>query len=157
MSAPLEEEPRFRRARRDDLPHIVAMIADDGLGRGRETPTLPLDPRYERAFDAIEADVNQVALVAEMEGALVAYLQITLIPGLSRGGAWRGQLESVRVASSRRGRGIGTRLTEHAIGICRERGCALVQLTTDVERADARRFYEALGFTASHHGMKRPL
>jgi len=157
MSVPLEPEPRFRPAIGEDLPRIVALIADDGLGRRREIPSLPLDPRYERAFDAIEADANQIALVAERGGALVGYLQITLIPGLSRGGAWRGQLESVRVASSCRGRGIGTRLTERAIEICRDRGCALVQLTTDVERIDARRFYESLGFTASHHGMKLSL
>ena len=148
---------RFRRATAADLPDIVALIADDGLGRGRERPTLPLDTAYIDAFDAIEADPNQIPLVAERDGELVGYLQISLIPGISRGGAWRGQLESIRIASELRGRGLGTRFVEHAIGLCRERGCGLVQLTTDVTRADARRFYDRLGFEASHHGMKRAL
>lgn len=148
---------RFREAAREDLPRIVALIADDGLGRGRERLALPLDPAYERAFDAIATDPNQIALVAEREDEVIGYLQITLIPGLSRGGAWRGQLESVRVASDHRGGGVGSRFTEHAIGLCRARGCALVQLTTDVTRTDALRFYERLGFVASHRGMKLAL
>ena len=147
----------FRRTNRSDLPAIVALLADDSLGRNREDPRLPLDPRYTDAFSAIEADPNQLLGVADREGQIVACLQLTFIPGLSRRGLWRGQIESVRVASGTRGEGLGERMLQWAIGICRERGCGLVQLTTDKSRSDARRFYEKLGFEASHDGMKLAL
>ena len=96
-------------------------------------------------------------LLAELKGELVGYLQITFIPGLSRKGAWRGQIESVRVATRLRGKGIGGAMLEHAIGLCRERGCRLVQLTSDKTRAEAHRFYGRLGFVASHDGFKLTL
>jgi GNAT superfamily N-acetyltransferase len=144
----------FRRATASDLPAIVAMLADDGLGRGREDASLPLAPPYLDAFAAIEADSNQILAVAEADGAVVGTLQLTFIPGLSHKGAWRGQVESVRVASSRRGTGLGQAMLEWALDECRARGCRMVQLTTDKSRADAHRFYERLGFKASHEGFK---
>lgn len=147
----------LRAAQAADLPAIIALIADDGLGRGRDDPSLPLDAAYLNAYDAMAADGNQAMLVGELGGEVVAYLQITFIPGLSRKGSWRGQIESVRVASRLRGLGIGRQILEHAIELCRARGCSLVQLTSDKTRAEAHRFYGRLGFVASHDGFKRTL
>jgi ribosomal protein S18 acetylase RimI-like enzyme len=148
---------QFRPATLDDLPAIIHMLADDELGRSREDARTPLDPRYLAAFAAIERDPNQLLAVAEQGGRVVGCLQLSFIPGLSRLGMWRGQIESVRVASSERGGGIGRTMLEWAIDQCRARGCGLVQLTTDKARAEARAFYEGLGFEASHEGMKRKL
>ena len=147
----------FRRAAAADLEDIVALLADDELGRRREDPDPPLNPRYIDAFAAIDADRNQFLAVVEEGGEIVGCLQLSFIPGLSRLGLWRGQIESVRIASSRRGGGLGKRMFEWAIDECRKRGCEIVQLTTDKSRADARRFYEQLGFVASHEGMKLAL
>jgi GNAT superfamily N-acetyltransferase len=144
----------FRRATVADLPAIVTMLADDGLGRGREDASLPLAQGYTDAFAAIEADPNQMLAVAEADGVVVGTLQLTFLPGLSHKGAWRGQVESVRVAGSRRGTGLGQAMMEWAVAQCRARGCRMVQLTTDKSRADAHRFYERLGFKASHEGFK---
>jgi ribosomal protein S18 acetylase RimI-like enzyme len=147
----------FRRASAADLEDIVALLADDELGRKREDPDPPLNPRYIDAFAAIDADRNQFLVVVEEGGQIVGCLQLSFIPGLSRLGLWRGQIESVRIASTRRGGGLGKRLFEWAIEECRKRGCEIVQLTTDKSRTDARRFYEGLGFVASHEGMKLTL
>ena len=144
----------FRPALESDLPRIVAMLADDELGRGREDPSIPLNSRYVDAFAAIEKDPNQVLVVVDGPDGLVGCLQLTFIPGLSRRGMWRGQIESVRIASGHRGQGIGRMMIEWATEECRKRGCELVQLTTDKSRADACQFYESLGFKASHEGMK---
>ncbi len=146
--------PVFRRAGATDLPAIVALLADDVLGAGRETPG---DPAYAAAFAAIVADANQLLAVADQDGRIVGCLQISFVPGLSRRGMWRGQIESVRIAADQRGSGLGRRMFEWAIAQCRERGCGLVQLTTDKARPQARRFYESLGFNASHEGMKLAL
>lgn len=147
----------FRRAREADLPAIIALLADDGLGAGREDASLPLAQGYRDAFAAIAADPNQFLAVAEADGVVVGTLQLSFIPGLSHKGAWRGQIESVRVASGQRGAGLGRRMFDWAIATCRARGCRLVQLTTDKSRADAHRFYAGLGFTASHEGFKLKL
>ncbi|HWU88752.1 MAG TPA: GNAT family N-acetyltransferase [Kofleriaceae bacterium] len=147
----------IRPATSEDLPSIVGMLADDDLGRTREDARTPLDPRYLAAFAAIERDPNQQIVVAEQDGRVVGVLQLTLIPGLSRLGMLRGQIEGVRVASSERGGGVGRIMLEWAIGECRARGCGLVQLTTDKRRAAAHSFYEGLGFEATHEGMKRAL
>ncbi len=147
----------FRRAGPDDLPTMIAMIADDQTGGSREDPRLPLDTRYLEAFAAIERDPNQVLAVAEQHGAVVGCLQVTFIPGISQRGACRAQIESVRVARSNRRAGIGTAMFEWAITECRERGCSLVQLYSDKSRADAHRFFERLGFKVSHEGMKLAL
>ena len=147
----------FRRARAADLPAIVAMLADDDLGAGREDASVPLNPRYLAAFEAIEQDSNQFLAVVEQDSQLAGCLQLSFIPGLSRRGMRRGQIESVRIASAFRGAGLGHAMFEWAIEQCRIQGCELVQLTTDRARPDARRFYESLGFKASHDGMKLSL
>lgn len=147
----------YRRAQRADLPKIVAMLADDDLGQQREDSSMPPNPRYVAAFEAISRDPNQYLAVVESAGNVVGCMQLTFIPGLSRLGMLRGQIESVRICSSMRGAGMGRAMFEWAIDYCRAQGCEIVQLTTDKQRPDARRFYEALGFTATHDGMKLPL
>ena len=151
------EEIRFRQAVITDLPAIIGLLADDDLGRQREQIGPPPSPNYEMAFYAIEKDSNQMLAVAERNGEVVGCLQLTFIPGLSRVGLWRGQIESVRVASKLRGSGLGRKLFEWAIEACQKRGCGLVQLTTDKSRPNALRFYQSLGFMASHEGMKLDL
>ena len=148
---------RFRQAQREDVPAIVRLLADDALGSGREKFAEPLPQAYWDAFDAIAARPDNLLIVAEIDGAVVGCLQLTLIPGLTRLGTWRGLIEGVRVDSRRRGQRLGERLLRHAIDQARARGCRLVQLTTDRTRGDAHRFYEGLGFVASHLGMKLAL
>ena len=147
----------FRRAAREDLPRIVALIAEDQIGQTREDASMPLGDAYVEAFAAIERDENQLLAVAQLDGAAIGCLQITFIPGISRKGMWRGNIESVRVARELRGQGIGRAFFDWAIARCRERGCGLVQLTMDKRRNDASRFYQSLGFTPSHEGMKLSL
>ncbi len=147
----------FRRARVSDLPAIIALLADDELGRAREDVSLPLNPAYPAAFNAIDADPNQLLAVVSEDERVVGTLQISFIPGLSRQGALRGQIEGVRIAADRRGSGLGHRVFDWAIEACRSRGYVLVQLTTDAGRPEAHRFYENHGFVASHLGYKKPL
>jgi GNAT superfamily N-acetyltransferase len=144
----------MRAATAADLPAILRLLADDPLGKARETA---VEAPYRAAFDAIAADPNQAMIVAEADGAVVGCFQLSFLPGLSRRGAWRAQIESVRIDSSLRGRGAGQAMMEWAIARARDRGCALVQLTTDKRRGDAHRFYARLGFVASHEGMKLTL
>lgn len=151
MSDPI---PTIRRATRDDVDPIVAMLADDELGRARERYERPLPRPYLDAFDAIDADPNQALLVAWEADRVLGVLQLTFTPYLTYQGGWRATVEGVRTAADARGRGIGGRLVRHAVERARERGCHVVQLTTDKRRDDARRFYEALGFVATHEGMK---
>ena len=147
----------FRRAVSDDVAGLVALLADDPIGSGRESAASPLDPCYAEAFAAIERDANQLLLVADRDGRAIGVLQLSFIPGLTRRGMWRGQIEGVRVAAGERQGGIGRAMLERAIEECRKRGCGMVQLTSDKRRHDAVRFYESLGFTASHEGLKLPL
>ncbi|HKK29550.1 MAG TPA: GNAT family N-acetyltransferase [Alphaproteobacteria bacterium] len=147
----------FRPATEADLPALVALLADDALGQGREDSGEPLNPRYLAAFNALKADANQLLVAAERAGEVIGVFQLSFIPGLSHCGSWRGQIESVRVAASERGSGLGGQLMDWAIEECRRRGCHLVQLTSDKARADAHRFYERLGFKASHEGFKLTL
>ncbi|KRB59216.1 GNAT family acetyltransferase [Rhizobium sp. Root708] len=148
----------FRPARSSDLADIIDLLADDALGAVREVVTNPPDARYIDAFAAIAADANQLLAVAVDQGdRVVGCLQLTFIPGLSRTGMWRGQIESVRIAKDERGSGLGSDFIEWAVARCIERGCGLVQLTSDKSRADSIRFYERLGFVASHEGLKRSL
>jgi GNAT superfamily N-acetyltransferase len=144
----------FQSALLSDVPAIVALLADDPLGSQREVIGAPLDQRHVAAFQAIQADPNQHLAVAAEYGEVVGTLQISFIPGIARLGAWRGQIEAVRVAAHRRDSGLGKRMVEWAIGECRSRNCGLVQLTTDKSRVDAHRFYDKLGFVASHEGYK---
>ncbi|MBZ9871843.1 GNAT family N-acetyltransferase [Mesorhizobium sp. BR1-1-9] len=147
----------FRKALASDLPALVAMLADDPLGAAREDASLPLAQGYVDAFDTIDADPNQLLAVAVDGADVVGTLQVSFLAGLSRKGAWRGQIEAVRVAGQRRSEGIGRLMIEWAVDQCRARGCGLVQLTTDKTRADAHRFYESLGFTGTHLGYKKTL
>ena len=147
-------EVTFRRATAADVPAIVALLADDVLGAQREQPG---DPAYLAAFEAIAADPHQWLVVAQRDGAVVGTLQLTVIPGLSHRGMSRALVEAVRVAASERGSGLGTSLLEWAVERARELGCGLVQLTSNASRTDAHRFYERLGFEASHTGFKLAL
>jgi len=146
---------KIRRAAATDVEAIVAMLADDPLGAQREKPG---DPAYLSAFEVIDADPHQHLAVAEDEtGEVVGTLQLTFTSGLSRRGMTRATVEAVRVRSDQRGNGLGERMLRWAIDEARARGCGVVQLTTDASRVDAHRFYERLGFTASHVGMKLAL
>lgn len=147
----------IRKATLADLPIIVAMLADDPLGAKRESPELPLDPRYLAAFDAIAADSGQSLMVATIGNDLVGCLQLTVIPGISRMGAKRALVEGVRIAASHRGHGIGEQMMAWAKTEATRAGCSVLQLTTDRTRVDAHRFYERLGFVGSHVGMKLEL
>jgi ribosomal protein S18 acetylase RimI-like enzyme len=145
---------KIRPARRHDVAVIVAMLADDALGRGRERIEDPVPPPYFRAFEAVESDPNIQLVVAEGEGSeVVGCLQLCILPGLSSQGASRALIEDVRVASHCRSRGIGEQLVQWAVAEAQGKGCKLVELLTHNTRVDAQRFYERLGFTASHVGM----
>ena len=147
----------IRDARRADVPAIVALYADDVRGRGRETPSDTLPDVYWAAFDALAADPGQTLLVGEVDGRVVATLQLTLTPGLSHRGATRATVEAVRVASALRGGGLGGALMRHAVGLARAKGARTMQLTSNAARADAHRFYVRLGFAQSHAGFKLEL
>ena len=146
---------RFRPASREDLPAIVRMLAADPLGAKRETCSSPLAQGYYAAFEAIDRDPNNELVVAvSVDATVVGVLQITFIPSITYRGGWRALIEGVRVAAPLRSSGIGRQMFEWAIQRAAHRGCHLVQLTTDKARPDAVRFYEQLGFVASHEGMK---
>lgn len=148
----------FRKAHSGDLPAIVALLADDPLGAAREIATGRTDRAYLDAFAAIDADSNQLLAVAvDDDDRVIGCLQLSFIPGLSRTGMWRGQIESVRIAANHRGSGLGAAMIEWAVEQARARGCGLVQLTSDKRRPDAIRFYDKLGFVASHEGLKLDL
>jgi len=143
----------IRRARRDDVDRIVAMLADDALGRARERIETPLPDSYFQAFARLDADPNITLVVAEEAGRVVGSLQLCILPGLSSQGASRALVEDVRVDSSCRSRGIGEQLVRRAIDDARAQGCKLVELLTHSTRVDAQRFYERLGFARIHVGM----
>jgi GNAT superfamily N-acetyltransferase len=144
----------FRDATRADLPAVVGLLANDPLGQKRERFENPLPDCYTRAFDAIARDPNNRLIVVEHDGVVIGTLQLTFIPNLTYQGGIRAQIEGVRVDDAYRGQQIGRRLFEWAIAEARRHGCHMVQLTADKTRPDAHRFYESLGFTASHLGMK---
>ena len=150
-----QRDPTMRRARAEDVPSIVALLADDALGATRESPD-DLTP-YRAAFKAIDADPNQHLVVADRGGRIVGCLQLTVIHGLSRRAATRAIIESVRVGSGERGSGLGTTMITWAIEESRRLGVDLLQLTSDKSRTDAHRFYERLGFEATHVGFKLTL
>ncbi len=147
----------FRDARKGDLAAIVAMLADDDLGRGRERSGAELSPAYTRAFEEVSASPDSRIIVAERGGGIVGCLQLTVIPGLSRQGARRGLIEAVRVAADARDDGIGEALMLHALALARDADCRLVQLASDKRRTRAHEFYRRLGFEASHEGFKLEL
>lgn len=159
MSEANTSEPTltFRQAARDDLPNIVRMLADDALGATREAYASPLPQEYYAAFEAIDVDPNNELVVACLVEKVVGVLQLTFIPSLTYRGSWRAQIEGVRVDASMRSRGVGRQLFQWAIERARQRGCRLLQLTSDKARPQAIRFYEGLGFLASHEGLKLQL
>lgn len=144
----------FREARRDDVPAVVALLADDTLGSAREGADMA---PYLAAFDAMQAEAGNRLIVGEYAGRIVATYQLTLISGLSLRASRRAQVESVRVAADLRGRGIGAAMMADAEARARAAGCRLIQLTSNAGRLRARTFYERLGFTPSHIGFKRDL
>lgn len=148
----------LRQAEVDDVPAMVELLAADQLGSTREGVSSEgnLQP-YVRAFHALDADPAHLLLVATDGARVVAMMQLSFLPGLARRGALRGQIEAVRVSDDYRSRGLGTAMFDWCIEAARSRGCALVQLTTDKTRADAHRFYDRLGFVASHEGFKLKL
>lgn len=150
-------ECSIRDAVHADLPAIVALLADDVLGKTRERAEQPLPEEYVRAFEAIEADPRHRLLVVESDGDVVATLQLSFLPCLTHVGSERAQIEAVRVASDRRGTGLGREFVQWAIDQARARGCGQVQLMTNADRPDAHRFYEQLGFRRTHVGMKLSL
>jgi GNAT superfamily N-acetyltransferase len=148
---------QFRQAKESDLPVIVQLLVEDELSAHRERYETPLSRAYYEALKAIGEGSNNEVIVAEIDGEVIGTLQLTFIPCLSYQGGTRAQVESVRVVERLRGQGIGTVMMEWALDRARQRGCPMMQLTSHKSRADAHRFYEKLGFTASHIGMKKNL
>ncbi|MDX1806338.1 MAG: GNAT family N-acetyltransferase [Paenisporosarcina sp.] len=148
---------RFRIATKHDLERIVEMLADDVLGSKRERNERPLPDSYIKAYQAISADPNNELIVACRGDEVIGVQQITFTPYITHQGGWRATIEGVRTSFSERGKGLGTELIRFGIQRAKERGCHVVQLTTDKKREDALRFYESLGFKASHEGLKMQL
>lgn len=153
----MSDEIVFRLARREDVPAIVRMLADDELGSQREDYTEPLPRSYYAAFEQIERDSHHELIVAESNRKVIGTLHLMFLPSLSYQGGLRAQVESVRVDRERQNQGIGSKMMKWAIERARERGAHIVQLTTHKTREDAHRFYERLGFKGSHLGMKLSL
>jgi GNAT superfamily N-acetyltransferase len=148
----------FRRATQDDLPDIVAMLADDVLGKSREILSDPVDQAYVAAFEIIDSDPNQLLTVTTRpDGRVIGTMQLTFLTHLAPRGAMRAQIEAVRVASNERGSGVGEKMFRWAIAEARSRGCTMVQLTTDQRRLEAHAFYSKIGFIPSHVGFKLAL
>jgi ribosomal protein S18 acetylase RimI-like enzyme len=144
-------------AHRNVLKENQAGLHDDALGKSREQSTEPLPVQYYRAFQAIASDPHHDIFVSITEARVVGCLQLSFLPGLSHMGAWRAQIESVRVLDSARRQGVGESMIAFAIQEATSRGCSIVQRTTDKRRSGARQFYESLGFRATHEGMKLEL
>jgi ribosomal protein S18 acetylase RimI-like enzyme len=148
------EELSFRNATREDVPTLVQMLSDDPLGAKREQFEIPLPDSYLNAFEAIDQDPNNELVVAIINDVIVGFMQVTFIPYLTYRGRWRALVEGVRVNKNYRARGIGRQMFLWAIDRAKKKECHLFQLTTDKQRPDAIKFYESLGFKASHEGMK---
>ena len=148
---------KYRSAEREDLERLVSLLSNDPLGIKREDATLPLNDAYIAAFNAIDADPNNELLVVEFDGLIIGMLQLTFIPNLTFIGSWRCQVEGVRIREDFRGRGFGEQMLQHAIEQARLRDCCMVQLATNKSRENAIKFYENLGFKATHEGFKLSL
>ncbi len=144
----------FRQAKEQDLPILVEMLSDDQLGSQREDFSEPLNKSYITAFNKINSDKNNELIVVEKEDRIVGMLQLTYIPYLTHCGSWRCLIEGVRIHNKFRAQGLGTQLFEWAINRAKSKGCSLVQLTSNKQRAGAIKFYQRLGFEASHEGLK---
>jgi ribosomal protein S18 acetylase RimI-like enzyme len=147
----------FRKAIESDISSLVNLLADDDLGTTREDISVPLNQDYIDVFHSIEKDPNNELTVVECNGELVGMLQLTFIPYLTHTGSWRCLIEGVRIAGNYRGRGLGTRFIDWAIARAREKNCSIVQLTSDKQRPGALKFYQSLGFQATHEGFKLKL
>lgn len=148
---------KFRLAQEDDLIDIVRMLSDDTLGSTREKFEPILSDNYLKAFESITNDPNQELTIVEMNGEKVGTYQLTFIQYLTHQGGLRAQIEAVRTNSNYRGQGIGTKVFEYIIDRARQKGCNMLQLTSDKQRPDAIKFYEAMGFVSTHEGMKLKL
>lgn len=144
----------YRRAVEADLPFIVKLLTDDAVRATDDRPDEPFHPRYVAALRELEADPNQMMMLAVLEGETVGTIQLTFIPGIAGLGTKRCLVEAVHIAPAHRSRGLGTRMIQWAIEQARDRGCGMVQLTSNKKRLDAHRFYERLGFLKSHEGFK---
>jgi len=144
----------FRPATITDLPFIVGLIVEDSVVATSDDPADAADPDYAAALAAIDADPNQEMLIAELAGESVGCFQLTYTPGLMRRGMWRGTVEVVHISATHRNMGLGAEMMQWAIDRCRDRGCGMVQLTSNKKRVDAHRFYRRLGFEQSHEGFK---
>jgi N-acetylglutamate synthase-like GNAT family acetyltransferase len=144
----------FRKAEQNDLQDIIHLLADDELGKQREKPSEGIPPSYQRAFERIKADPNQFLMVLEKNGAIVGTCHLTLMPSLTFQGSLRMNIEAVRIAASCRGQGLGEKMILQAIELARKEDCQMIQLTANKQRLEAKRFYEKLGFKATHEGMK---
>jgi len=153
----MDNELKFRLATKDDLLDIVRMLADDTLGTIREKFEVTLSDNYLKAFDRIISDINQELTIVEMNGEKVATFQLTFIQYLTHQGGLRAQIEAVRTNSNYRGQGIGTKVFEYIIDRARQKDCNMLQLTSDKQRPEAIKFYEAIGFVPTHEGMKLKL
>lgn len=147
----------YRQATEGDISVLIQMLSDDALGKLREDHSTPLNPCYLTAMKHIQNDPNNELTVVEYDGEIVGMLQLTFIPYLTYKGSWRCLIEGVRIKKQFRGQGLGTQFFEWAIERAKEKKCHIIQLTSDKQRADAIRFYENLGFTASHEGFKLKL
>ena len=147
----------YRKAKVEDLEAVVTLLADDQLGSVRERTGHPLPLIYREAFERMSKQSGNDLIIVEQDNVIIGCMQLTIIHGISRKGMSRCQIEGVRIAKSVRGSGTGERMIKHAIKIAKSKGCGLIQLTTDTRREDAHRFYERLGFVASHVGMKLDL
>ena len=147
----------YRDATSADLPFVVKLIHDDTVGPSDDDPANANGPDYERALAAISADPNQEMFIVEHDAEPVGIFQLTYIPGIARKGQWRGLVEAVHIVPEQRNKGFGKAMMRWAMERCRERGCGMVQLTSNKKRLDAHRFYRTLGFAQSHEGFKYPL
>jgi len=144
----------YRDATAADLPTIIRLLAEDQIGGRTDDPSEPLDPVYAAAFAAIDADPNQRLIVAELDGAIAGTMQLSLLPGLLNRGAWRGQIEAVRIAAAQRSLGLGAEMIDYALAWFRDHGCFMAQLTSNNDRTRAHAFYEKLGWQKSHAGFR---
>ena len=147
-------EPTYRAATAADLPFMVRLVALDSVAASDDQWLDATAPIYEQAFAIISADPNQEVCIAELDGEPIGMFQLTFIPGLMRRGMWRGLVETVHIVPHQRNKGFGGQMMQQAIARCRQRGCGMVQLTSNKQRLDAHRFYRALGFAQSHEGFK---
>lgn len=147
----------IRDARPDDLPAVVGLHAADAVGGHGDVWTEETRPLYEAAFRRLVDHPDHAVFVAEHEGAVVGSFILSILPGLTGRGAVHAELRSVQVRAELRSLGIGARMVAHAEAEARRRGASVIELTSNLKRLDAHRFYERLGYAKSHAGFKKRL